>query len=51
MRAERTENVKALAGAPRAAARAPGWVVPLVKAALVLTDAALAAACFCAAYA
>jgi len=38
------------AAAPRAAARAPGWVVPLVKAALVLADAALAAACFGVAY-
>jgi len=36
---------------PRAAARVPGWVVPLVKAALLLADAALAVACFCAAYA
>jgi exopolysaccharide biosynthesis polyprenyl glycosylphosphotransferase len=36
---------------PRAAARAPGWVVPVVKAALVLADAALAAAAFGAAYA
>jgi exopolysaccharide biosynthesis polyprenyl glycosylphosphotransferase len=35
---------------PRAAARAPGWVVPAVKAALVLTDACVAALCFCAAY-
>jgi len=51
MRAERTEGGTVAATAPRAAARAPGWVVPLVKAALVLTDAALAAACFCAAYA
>ncbi|MFL6255715.1 MAG: sugar transferase [Pyrinomonadaceae bacterium] len=51
MRAERTENVKALAGVPRAAARAPGWVVPAVKAALVLADATLAVACFCVAYA
>jgi exopolysaccharide biosynthesis polyprenyl glycosylphosphotransferase len=51
MRAERTENVKALAKVPRAAARAPGWVVPAVKAALVLADATLAVACFCVAYA
>jgi exopolysaccharide biosynthesis polyprenyl glycosylphosphotransferase len=51
MRAEQTESVKARAGVPRAAARAPGWVVPAVKAALICADAALAAACFCAAYA
>ncbi|HJQ34508.1 MAG TPA: sugar transferase [Pyrinomonadaceae bacterium] len=51
MRVEQTESVKARAGVPRAAARAPGWVVPAVKALLVLADAALAFACFCAAYA
>ena len=51
MRAERTESRASAAKVPRAAARAPGWVVPAVKAALVLADAALAAACFCAAYA
>jgi exopolysaccharide biosynthesis polyprenyl glycosylphosphotransferase len=51
MRAERTEKVKALAKVPRAAARAPGWVVPLVKTALVCADAFVAVACFCAAYA
>ncbi|MBV8858286.1 MAG: sugar transferase [Acidobacteria bacterium] len=51
MRAERTESRTLTAKVPRAAARAPGWVVPAVKAALLLTDAALAAACFCAAYA
>jgi exopolysaccharide biosynthesis polyprenyl glycosylphosphotransferase len=50
MRVEQTDRVKASAGVPRAAARAPGWVVPLVKAALVVADAALAVACFCAAY-
>src|SRR5215211_5739792 len=52
MRAGHTESrTTAATAVPRAAARAPGWVVPLVKAALVLADAALAAACFCAAYA
>src|ERR1051325_4806940 len=51
MRAESTESRALTAEVPRAAARAPGWVVPLVKSALVLTDAALAAACFCAPYA
>src|ERR1044071_2726223 len=51
MRAERTESRTLAAKVPRAAARAPGWVVPLVKAALVLTDATLAAAAFGAAYA
>ncbi|MDT5272983.1 MAG: hypothetical protein QOH49_5169 [Acidobacteriota bacterium] len=50
MRAERTENVKALAKVPRAVRRAPGWVVPAVKAALVLMDAFVAVACFCVAY-
>src|SRR5690349_17660563 len=51
MRAERTEKIKVRPGAVRAVRRAPGWVVPLVKAALVLGDAALAVACFGAAYA
>jgi exopolysaccharide biosynthesis polyprenyl glycosylphosphotransferase len=50
MRAERTESIKVRPGAVRAAGRVPGWVVPAVKAGLVLADAALAAACFCAAY-
>jgi exopolysaccharide biosynthesis polyprenyl glycosylphosphotransferase len=36
---------------PRAAARAPGWVVPAVKAVLVGTDACVAVASFAAAYA
>ena len=39
------------AGVPRAAARAPGWVVPAVKAALVAADAFVAVASFAAAYA
>src|SRR5918998_4785404 len=51
MRAARTESIKVRPGAVRAPRRAPGWVVPLVKAALVLADAAVAAACFGAAYA
>src|SRR5215213_1389528 len=51
MRAELKEKVSVRPGAPRAPRRAPGWVVPLVKAALVLADACVAAACFCAAYA
>src|SRR5689334_14671971 len=51
MRAERTESARVAAEAPRASARVPGWVVPLVKAALVLADAGLAVACFCVAYA
>src|ERR1051325_6128911 len=50
MRAERTEDLSLRAGAVRAAARAPRWVVPAVKVALVALDAALAVACFCAAY-
>jgi exopolysaccharide biosynthesis polyprenyl glycosylphosphotransferase len=51
MRAEQTESVKARAGARRAAARAPGWVVPAVKALLVLADACVAVASFALAYA
>ncbi len=51
MRAERTEKLSVKAGAVRAPARAPGWVVPAVKAALVAADAALAAASFVCAYA
>src|SRR5687767_12624949 len=50
MRAERTQELKVKAAAPRAARRAPGWVVPAVKAGLVAADAALAVACFAAAY-
>jgi exopolysaccharide biosynthesis polyprenyl glycosylphosphotransferase len=38
------------AGAPRAAARAPRWVVPAVKLALAAADATLAVASFAAAY-
>ena len=51
MRVERTESLKARPTAARAAARAPGWVVPTVKAALVLADAFVAVASFAAAYA
>src|ERR1044071_4104296 len=50
MRAGRTESRTMPAKVPRAAARVPGWVVPAVKAALVLTDAGVAVACFGAAY-
>jgi exopolysaccharide biosynthesis polyprenyl glycosylphosphotransferase len=51
MRAERSENLKVKAGAVRAAARAPRWVVPAVKVALAASDACVAAASFAAAYA
>jgi exopolysaccharide biosynthesis polyprenyl glycosylphosphotransferase len=51
MRAERSSELTVKAGAARAPARAPGWVVPSVKAALVAADAALAAASFVCAYA
>src|SRR5215204_737375 len=51
MRVERTEELKARSPtAARAPARAPGWVVPLVKALLALADAALAVASFTVAY-
>jgi exopolysaccharide biosynthesis polyprenyl glycosylphosphotransferase len=50
MRAERSEDISVRANAPRAAARAPRWVVPAVKAALVVLDACVAAASFAAAY-
>ena len=51
MSVEQSEDVKARAGRQHAGARAPGWVVPAVKAALVVTDAAVAVAAFAAAYA
>jgi exopolysaccharide biosynthesis polyprenyl glycosylphosphotransferase len=51
MRAERSEKLKVKAGAVRAAARAPRWVVPAVKAALAAADACVAAGSFAAAYA
>ena len=50
MRAERLNKVRAGASEVRAAARAPGWVMPAVKAALVAADALLAVACLVAAY-
>jgi exopolysaccharide biosynthesis polyprenyl glycosylphosphotransferase len=50
MRVERAEKLKLKVGVPRAAARAPGWVVPAVKAALVVADACVAVASFAAAY-
>ncbi|MDT7778296.1 MAG: hypothetical protein QOC99_808 [Acidobacteriota bacterium] len=50
MRVEHTENLKVRAGAVRAAARAPGWVVPTVKAALAAADVCVAVAAFVAAY-
>ncbi|HEX8557361.1 MAG TPA: sugar transferase [Pyrinomonadaceae bacterium] len=51
MRAEHTREAAAGAGAARAAARAPGWVAPAVKAGLVAADACVAAGSFAAAYA
>jgi exopolysaccharide biosynthesis polyprenyl glycosylphosphotransferase len=50
MRAESLKESGVRTGAARAAARAPGWVVPAVKAALALADAFLAVASFVAAY-
>src|SRR5688572_13332400 len=51
MRVEPLKESGLKAGAVRAPARAPGWVVPAVKTALVGTDAALAVGVFVAAYA
>jgi exopolysaccharide biosynthesis polyprenyl glycosylphosphotransferase len=51
MRVERTESLKSVRTAARVAARAPGWVVPAVKALLALADAGLAVASFAVAYA
>lgn len=51
MRVERLKESGVKAGAVRVPARAPGWVVPAVKAALVAADAALAVASFVVAYA
>src|SRR5687768_9471512 len=51
MRVERLKEAGVRAGAVRAAARAPGWVVPAVKALLALADASVAVASFAAAYA
>ena len=50
MQVERLKESGERAGAVRAPRRAPGWVVPAVKAALVAADAALAAGAFAAAY-
>jgi exopolysaccharide biosynthesis polyprenyl glycosylphosphotransferase len=50
MRAERSEELRVRAGGVRAAPRAPRWVVPAVKAALVAADAVVAVASFVAAY-
>jgi exopolysaccharide biosynthesis polyprenyl glycosylphosphotransferase len=50
MRVERSKALRLSAGEVRAAARAPGWVVPAVKAALVAADAIVAVASFAAAY-
>jgi exopolysaccharide biosynthesis polyprenyl glycosylphosphotransferase len=50
MRAERSEKLRVRAGEVRASARAPRWVLPAVKAALVAADACVAAASFVAAY-
>ncbi|HEX3560905.1 MAG TPA: sugar transferase [Pyrinomonadaceae bacterium] len=50
MRAERSEKLRVSANEVRAKARAPRWVVPAVKAALVLADAVVAVASFAAAY-
>src|SRR5436190_9656965 len=44
------KNFTASASSVRAAARAPRWVVPLVKTLLVLTDAGLAFSCFVVAF-
>jgi exopolysaccharide biosynthesis polyprenyl glycosylphosphotransferase len=46
LRADRTANARVGAGLVRASARAPQWVVPLVKAALVVTDTVIAATAF-----
>jgi exopolysaccharide biosynthesis polyprenyl glycosylphosphotransferase len=51
MRAERSQSSALAVEVPRASARVPRWVVPVVKAALLLADAGLAVACFCVAYA
>src|SRR5947209_582977 len=50
MRAERSEKLRVSANEVRAKARAPRWVVPAVKAALVVADACVAVASFAAAY-
>ncbi len=45
-RAERIANAKVGASVVRASARAPQWIVPLIKGALVITDLVLATAAF-----
>jgi exopolysaccharide biosynthesis polyprenyl glycosylphosphotransferase len=50
MQAKRLNKTRVEASEVRAAARAPGWVMPAVKAALVAADASLAVACFVAAF-
>jgi len=50
MMAERSEKLSADLSGLRAAARAPRWVVPAVKAALVAADVCVAVASFVAAY-
>ena len=50
MKAELLDKRRARASEVRAVPRAPRWVMPAVKAALAVTDAALAAACFVAAF-
>ncbi|MBA2338778.1 MAG: sugar transferase [Pyrinomonadaceae bacterium] len=50
MRAEHLKETRIKAGAMRAAARAPQWAVPAVKALLVAFDVLLSAACFLAAF-
>ncbi len=50
MRAERLKELATEARAVSVPARAPGWVIPAVKAALVLADALIAALSFVAAF-
>ncbi|MGB8508898.1 MAG: sugar transferase [Pyrinomonadaceae bacterium] len=50
MRVENFDKPRVRASEVRAPARAPEWAIPLVKAALVVVDAALAVACFVAAF-
>ncbi|HEX8457561.1 MAG TPA: sugar transferase [Pyrinomonadaceae bacterium] len=50
MRAERVEKLRVEASAVRAEGRAPQWVLPAVKVALVLADAVLAVVSFLAAF-
>ena len=50
MRAERFDKSRARASDVLVARRAPGWVIPAVKAGLLLADAFIAVAAFVAAY-